>query len=211
MQRTCRELEALLGDFAGGESAASERRELQTHLAECAACREALRELRWIDALLSRSLREAPVEHLLTLPGGAVEPRLAPRVAWVRPAFAAAAAGLLVFFIWGMVRGFARGRPQGGSVAQSGLLEHGEATRAPQTESASEARQWADLQAAIEREASAARLAASAEALIGQAATDGYALESLRLVANTFPETRAGIDAARRVESLTQQRKEHQP
>lgn len=211
MPRTCRELEALLGDFAGGEIAASERRELQAHLAECAACREALGELRWIDALLSRSLREAPIEGLLTLPGGSVESGPAPRVAWVRPAFAAAAAGLLAFFIWGMMWGFARGRPQGGSVAQSGLLEHGAAARAPQSESVSEARQWADLQAAIEREANAARLAASAEALAGQAATDGYALESLRLVAKTFPETRAGIDAARRVASLAPERKEHQP
>lgn len=210
MPRTCRELEALLGDFAGGEIAASERRELQSHLAECAACREALGELRWIDALLSRSLREAPVEHLLTLPGGAIASRPTPRVAGVRPAFALAVAGFLAFFIWGMMWGFPRERPQGGSVAQSGPREHSEA-RAPQTESANEARRWADLQAAIEREASAARLAASAEALAGQAATDGYAVESLRLVANTFPETRAGIDAARRVESLAQQRKEHQP
>ncbi|HEV7224722.1 MAG TPA: hypothetical protein VGN42_18570 [Pirellulales bacterium] len=100
------------------------------------------------------------------------------------------------------------------NVAQGGLERElidrsAAAVSPPQGESANEARQWADLQASIEREASAARLAAAAEALAGQAATDAYAWESWRFVAETFPETRAGIDAARRVEARVRQPKEY--
>jgi hypothetical protein len=223
MQRDCRELEALLGDFAGGEIGAAEigaeeigarqtdeLRRLKMHLSECAACREKLNELRWVDRLLVQSLRNQPVEPWLTLPGGRLAPRPGLRVGWVRPAFAAAAAGLLAFFIWG----FVRDRRPDANVAQGGLERElidrsAAAVSPPQGESANEARQWADLQASIEREASAARLAAAAEALAGQAATDAYAWESWRFVAETFPETRAGIDAARRVEARVRQPKEY--
>jgi hypothetical protein len=62
-------------------------------------------------------------------------------------------------------------------------------------------RRFAELERAIEREACAAQLAMSAELLAAEAAAEHHAEETMSLVAEAFPETKAGRDAARRAGS----------
>ncbi|HUY89580.1 MAG TPA: zf-HC2 domain-containing protein [Pirellulales bacterium] len=203
----CSDFQSRLADYADGELGECDQREVQTHLAECAGCREALGELRWIDTLLSESLREAPGEGWLTLPGDetAATPNGLPRFRWARPALAAAA-GLLALAAWGLSRNGSDERRQPNQYHVAAKSARPAAS--PPAEPASERLEWAALQAEIEREANAARLAASAEVLAGQAGADVYALDSWRLLAETFPETHAGRDAARRVESSRGERSE---
>lgn len=179
-------------DYAEGGPGEREHRELQAHLAECADCRRALGELRWVEALLSASLREAPVESLPTLPARNIGSR---RVGWLRPALAAAAV-LAALVAWGVfhVRRSEPRAPNERSVA----AKNAAGPQSPRSNTSNDRLQWSDVEAAIEREASAARLAASAEVLAAEAGADEYARRSWRLLAETFPETRAGRDAARR-------------
>lgn len=213
MQRCCSDLEAWLGDLAADEfdltasnaEQAGRRRELQAHLCECARCREQLRDLQWVDRLLTASLRDAPVPARLTLPHDAVSARPAARIGWFRPALATATV-LLAILVWTL----ADRQPQQGSVAQSTLDRRGAPAVAPrQSESANDEQQWTDLEVMIEREESAARLAAAAETMADQSAAENYALEALQFVATTFPDTQAGLEAGRRLGSRTNQRKEH--
>lgn len=184
-----------LADYAEGGLGEREHRELQAHLAECGDCRRALGELRWVDTLLSASLREAPIESLLTLPAGNIHSRQTRRIGWLRPALAAAAV-LAALVAWGVfhVRRSEPRAPNERSVA----AKNAAGPQSPRSNTSNDRLQWSDVEAAIEREASAARLAASAEVLAAEAGADEYARRSWRLLAETFPETRAGRDAARR-------------
>lgn len=192
-----------LADFADGALREREHGEVQAHLAECGDCRRALGELRWVETLLSESLREAPVESLLTLPAGNIGSRQARRLGWVWPASAAAAA-LAALAAWGVFhdRRIEPQAPNERSVAAKGAAR----PESPANDLLGEPLPWADIEAAIEREASAARLAASAEVLAAQTGADEYARRSWRLLAETFPETRAGREAARRADSPDERR-----
>lgn len=200
MNCNCFEIKSRLSDYADGELSKRERREVQTHLAECAECRKALGEFRWIDRLLTESLREAPVERWLTLPGDEpVAPQSASqRRRWAQATLAAAAAGLLALAAWSLVgnRQSERRPPDDERVAAKAAVE------SPPVEVAGEQDRWTELHAEIEREASAAQLAASAEILAAQPGANEYAGQSWRLLAEMFPETQAGREAARRVESI---------
>ncbi|HVW38028.1 MAG TPA: zf-HC2 domain-containing protein [Pirellulales bacterium] len=203
MKHNCSDFQASLADYADGALGEREHGEVQAHLAECADCRRALGELRWVETLLSESLREAPVESLLTLPAGNIGSWQARRFGWVRLALTAAAA-CAVAAAWGVFHG-RRIEPQAPnerSVAAKGAAK----PESPANDSPGEPLQWADIEAAIEREASAARLAASAKMLAAQTDVDEYARRSWRLLAETFPETRAGREAARRAESPGERR-----
>jgi hypothetical protein len=215
MCKPCNEWESLLGDLAddeldfvqAGTHEAARRRQLEAHMAECASCREKLLELRWVNRLLAESLQAAPTPPRLTLPGGSLKSRPKLQIGWARPALAATAVGLSAALLWSLNSD--RSQPE--NLAQRNLQTHGTTQiSSPETHSSEDARQWADLEAAIEREASAARLAASAEALADQATSNRYAVEALEFVAKTFPETRAGVDAAHRAESLADQQQEYQ-
>ena len=215
MCKPCSEWESLLGDLAGdeldfvpaGTHEAARQRQFEAHLAECAGCREELLELRWVNRLLAESLQAAPIPPRLTLPGGSSASRPKLRIGWVRPALVATAVGLSAVLLWSLNSD--RSQPE--NLAQRDLQSRGTTQiSSPETHSSEDARQWADLEAAIEREASAARLAASAEALADQATSNRYAVEALEFVATTFPETRAGADAAHRAESLADQQQESQ-
>src|SRR3569623_1562112 len=215
MCKPCSEWESLLGDLAGdeldfvqaGTHETARRRQFEAHLVECIGCREKLLELRWVNRLLAESLQAAPIPPLLTLPGGSLESRPKLQIRWVRPALVATAVGLSAVLLWSL--NGERSQPE--NMAERALQRRGAAqTSSPQTRLSADTRQWADLEAAIEREASAARLAASAEALAEQATSNRYAVKALEFVATTFPETRAGVDAAPRAESLADQQQEYQ-
>lgn len=184
--KPCSHFQDQLFDFVDGHLPQADRWRLESHLAECASCRSRLAEERWLSRLLHGALARSSLKPVSLWPSRI--PVRRPR--WRRPALAAAALMALALGLtfWRSSAVPSRENIATGSIATGSMA----ATRF-------DARQLADLQAAIEREASAAELAMSAELLAAEPAADQYATEALRFVAETFPETNAGRDAARRV------------
>lgn len=207
MTNACQQFEDDLADFADGALGDARRWLVEAHLSECAACRAALAEARWIDRVLARSLNQADAAGLLA-PAAAQAQRGRPWLAPPRPAFAASVATIvftaaLGWFAW------RRGGPDGRFVAggdlapQKNRSSHGSSGprgRPPVTDQALD-RQFAALRSAIDREAGAAQLAAAAEMLAGEPVLDDYAHESLRFLAAVYPDTAAGRAASVRLAS----------
>jgi predicted anti-sigma-YlaC factor YlaD len=187
----CSHFQDQLFDFVDGHLPQADRWRMESHLAECSSCRSRLAEERWLSGLLHGALAQSPLKPLSLWPSRTAVRR--PR--WRRPALAAAA---LMALAIGLTFWRSSAVPSHEVIA-TGPIATGLMARGPIATTQSDAQQLADLQAAIEREASAAELAMSAELLAAEPAADQYATEALRFVAETFPETSAGRDAARRV------------
>lgn len=180
--KTCSHCQTLLVDYADGHLSDIDRRRVDSHLSECAICRSQLAGERWLSDQLHEAATGWPIEQLVVWPPQAAAPRshrLRRRV-FVATGLAALA---IVVFVWRLPS------PSNEPIASRSAVERA---------AASDDRQFADLEAAIEREACAAELAMSAELLAAEPAADRYAAEAMRFVAETFPETKAGRDAARR-------------
>jgi anti-sigma factor RsiW len=182
----CSHFQDQLFDFVDGHLPQADRWRMESHLAECSSCRSRLAEERWLSGLLHGALSQSPLKPVSLWPSRI--PVRRPR--WRRPALAAAA---LMALAIGLTFWRTSAVPSGEVIAT------GPMTTGPMAATLFDARQLADLQAAIEREASAAELAMSAELLAAEPAAGQYATDALRFVAETFPETSAGRDAARRV------------
>ena len=184
------ELDGLLDDYADDVARRDDRWRVEAHLAECLACRDYVAQRREFGLLLKEVFRlEANGE-----PPRSVPPRSTPHRNARPLALAAAAALLLVVAGWWL----GRSRPEAGEGAVASAAGNGRvATTQPSVAPAEQLVQWEE--ASIEREASAARLAAAADVLAGLPATSEYAVGAARFVAETFPDTIAGRDAARRL------------
>lgn len=211
----CRDFEDLIADHAEGALDESRRWPIEAHLSECAACRAALAELRWIDQVLARSLNQADPAGLLA-PAAAKARCGRPRLVLPRPIFAASVATIIFtaalgWFAWrrgGQDRRFVAGgdlaplkdRSSHGSSGPRGRLDGDAGTggRKPQAAEQLE-RRFAELKAAIDRETGAAQLAAAAEVLAAEPTVAEYARESLRYLAAVYPDTVAGRAAAERL------------
>lgn len=177
----CTECRNALLDYVDGHVNHGERRRLDAHLADCAACRRQLSQERRLSGLLHRTVADAPSEHLLAWP--ARPPAPVARVARRRRLLVAAGvvAMAVVAVCW---------RPP--PPTQETI-----ASRSPMAPTTVDVRQFADLEAEIEREATAARLEMSAQLLAEEPAAERYAAEAMRFVSDVFPETKAGREAAR--------------
>lgn len=180
---TCTECLDLLADYADGQVGDRARRPLEAHLADCGDCRAQLAVERRLSGLLQCSIAAAPNRHFLIWPTRAARPPAKVyrwRAATAAASFAAAAMLALFWRCWPS--------PIGQAVASRSATN---STTVVAEQS------FADVEAAIEREASAARLAASAEMLGTEPAASEYAIEAMRWVAEAFPETKAGRRAVR--------------
>lgn len=171
----------MLVDYVDGHLDLGDRARLELHLAECAACRRQLGEERWLSERLHRFATQSPVERLLVWPGTSRQPGIHRR----RRALAGVglATAAVVMLCWRLAPA-----PPRETIA----------SRTAAAPSVDDEVQFAQIEAAIDREAIAAQLAMSAELLAAEPAAAGYAADSLRFVAETFPDTQAGGDAARR-------------
>ena len=100
----CEKMETRLIGYFDGKASASVRREVEAHLAACAACRVRAEEFRALDALLEElpSVEPAPSFDARVRARVAAEPRRAWLWAWLEPSprFAVSAALLLMLAIW---------------------------------------------------------------------------------------------------------------
>jgi anti-sigma factor RsiW len=181
--KTCSQCQPLLADYVDGHLNPIDRQHVDAHLADCPTCRSRLAGARWLSSRLHQATGEWPIEQLLVWPTQPAAPRL--RSLQRRVLVAAGLAALVAVAFWF--------RPPFDPM-------HETAAARPATEraSANDDHKFADLKAAIAREACAAELAMSAELLAAEPAVNRYAAEALRFVAETFPDTKAGRDAARR-------------
>jgi anti-sigma factor RsiW len=180
----CSDCQNLLVDYVDDELNEDERRKLESHFAVCAACRRELTDEHRLSDLLHRIVAHAPVGQLVVWPTRSGVPQLRAyrrRLTFVAAGFVAI---VVVAVLW--------------HLSPSPPRETTVSSFATTSSAVADDEQFADLEVAIEREAYAARLAASAELLAVESAADHYAAEALQLVAETFPETRAGRAAAQR-------------
>ena len=180
---TCPGWQNLLVDYVDGHLPDVDGRRVAAHLATCAACRAQLAEERWLSDRLQQVASESPTERLFVWPPRSAVPR--PRTRRRHVLVGAGLAGLaaLALMVVGRLPPATSPQPAANPVASN------------------DDRRFAEIEAAIEREGWAARLAMSAELLAAEPPAERYAAEAMSFVAEAFPETKAGRDAARRAGS----------
>jgi predicted anti-sigma-YlaC factor YlaD len=184
---TCTRWQTLLVDYVDDHLNDVDRHSLDAHLATCEACRARLAEERWLSDRLRQAADESPIERLLVWPPRPAAPR--PRTGRRRVLVGAGLAALAAIVIGRLPFAVTR------TVSPPAVADR---------VASSEDRRFAEIEAAIEGEACAAQLAMSAEILATEPAAERYAAEAMSLVAEAFPETKAGRDAARRAGSSLQ-------
>jgi hypothetical protein len=182
----CQDFEELIDLASTDEVQGPDRWRLEAHLASCAGCRAQLAETRWI----ARLVRQEFADEESFVAAGV---RRHSTRNFARPALALAA-GLLLAAGWWMSGAPRRDKPADRSQPSAPTI-----AAIPPAPTADDELDFAALERLIDREASAAELAASAEVLAD--VPGGYAEDSWRLVAHAFPETKAGQAAARRLGS----------
>lgn len=173
---TCNECRRLLVDYVDGHLANAG---IEAHLAQCACCRAQAARERRLSGLLQGTLAAAPTAQRLILPA-----RPAPRGRRRAAVVAAALACLLMAVVYWR----STPAPPRQTVASRDAKQLAAKLREPPLDG---------FEAELAREAIAARLAASAESLAAEPATNQYAAKALQFVAEAFPETHAGRKAAR--------------
>jgi predicted anti-sigma-YlaC factor YlaD len=183
--KTCTHIRSLVVDYVDGHLNEVDRQRVDAHLVECPTCRSQLAGERWLSGKLHQAAGEWPVEQLLVWPlrPEAPRPRRLRRRVFVATGLTALA---VVVVVWRLPSA-----PTNETIASRSTVER---------VSESDEQHFADLQSTIEREACAAQLAMSAELLAAEPAAEQVAADALRFVAETFPETKAGRDAARRAD-----------
>lgn len=178
----CNRWQSLLVDYVDGHLNDRDRRAVDAHLANCPACRARLSDEGWLSDRLRRAANQLPIEQLLVWPPREAAPQ--PRTRGRQLLVGAGLVALVVIVL-----------------ARLPFTTSNETSAPDQTETPvtpNEDQRFAEIEKAIEREASAAQLAMSAELLAIEPLAQQYAAETMRLVAEGFPDTTAGRDAARR-------------
>ncbi|MHC4642510.1 MAG: anti-sigma factor family protein [Planctomycetota bacterium] len=170
MQKSCKEIEQILVDYADGQLSPGESNEVAAHLAKCERCRQMLRALQrslelaaviWEDGLVETEAIRIPIPRKSTAPY------------WIRYA-AIAASILLVVTISGVWRALVRDTEE-------------EPT-------------FAEIERRISDSASATRLLAAADLLAKYTDTKAIAKRQYHYLVKTYPETPAAAEAKLRIE-----------
>ena len=170
MQKSCKETDKMLVDYADGQLSASESSEVAEHLAKCESCRRTLQALQrsleltgiiWEDGLAETEAIRIPI------------PRKARKLRW--PRYAAVAAGILLALT--------------SAVVWRALV------RPPEREPT-----FAEIERKIIESGSAARLLAAADLLAKYPDAETIAERQYRYIVKTYPQTAAAAKAKLRIE-----------
>ncbi len=169
----CEQYFGLLADFADGQLPAGPAQEIARHLAGCKRCRAHLAALRRSLALARAIWAESAAGTRAVCAAQHRAPL------WKKAAAVAAACVLLgaaALMLW---------RPRAGRPETTGPADDGPYAR--------------DVRALVQREEASAQLAAAARILSLQPGGREAAQDAYRRLAQTFPDTSAGREAARRI------------
>jgi anti-sigma factor RsiW len=175
----CANICELLVDYVDGELPESEAELVSAHIASCTACRNELDALSQSLELARGEWSEIPISGVDVIARGR-------RNMYTGAALRALAGSALLAACCGGWWFFGRPLQPRVAVAPAERIEISES-------------ELAAIEANINQEASAARLIASANVLAGQPGAEEHAARSLRFVAEVYPQTQAGLEAARRL------------
>jgi anti-sigma factor RsiW len=170
MEKSCKDIEDMLVDYADGQLSASESNEVAGHLAECEHCSEVLQALQkslvlagviWADGLAETEKIRVPVR------------RRAAKARW--PRYAAIAASILLLLTT--------------SIVWRALIRPKEAEPT-----------FADIERKIIESGNAARLLAATELLAKYPDNETIVRRQYRYIVETYPETAAAAKAKMKIQ-----------
>jgi len=170
MQKSCKEIDKMLVDYADGRLPLGESSEVAEHLAKCERCRRILNALQrsleltgiiWQDGLAETEDIHIPIAHKTR------------QAHW--PRYAAIAAGILLIFTVSVIR--------------HALVDPSKSGPP-----------FAEIERRISDSASATRLLAAADLLAKYPDTEAIAKRQYHYVVKTYPETPAASKAKLRIE-----------